>query len=116
MDPRLVDPEVEKDLREQSREERDVLSDPISRLVPVRLYGCAEAGVLVPEERLRESGEVGPRGAALECLEMRATQIERLGLALNDIQARHAALGVEHAKPRRRDKALKADLANLRNV
>src|SRR5215207_10233841 len=101
MGPRLVDLEVEKTFRERFREEREALSDTLSRVDRVLLRGAA-ADVLALEERLRVSGEAGARGDDLEQLEMQASEIGWLGLERNDLQARYAALEV--------------DLAALRNV
>ncbi len=115
MGPRLVDPEVEKDFRERSKGEREALSDTPSRVARVLLRGSAP-DVLALEERLRVLGEAGARGGDLEQLEMKATEIGRLGSERDDLQARYAALDAEHAELKGRNKALGADLTALRNV
>lgn len=95
MEPRLVDPEVGKAFREQSKEEREVLFDTLSRVVRVLRRGSA-ADVFALEERLRLSGEAGARRDDLEQLKMQAIDIGRLGSERNDLQARYAALKPEH--------------------
>jgi hypothetical protein len=96
MEPRLVDPEVGKAFRERSKEEREVLSDTLSRVVRVLLRGSA-ADVLALEERLRLSGEAGARRGDLEQLAMQAIDTWRLGSERNDLQSRYATLKSEHA-------------------
>jgi len=96
MEPRLVDPEVGNTFRERTKEEREVLSDTLSRAARVLLRGSA-ADVFPLEERIRVSGEAGARGDDLERLEMQAIEIGRLGSERNDLQSRYAALKSEHA-------------------